>query len=90
MIYDPMSGRPRINLNFSNEQVPKIERQIRVVKQRTISVRHILTFNNTPKLLTIYIVFTVVRMLKYFPFKEGVSAILSPKSIISSETLHYK
>ena len=44
----------------------------------------------TPKLLTIYIVFTVVMMLNYFPVKGGVSTILSPKTIISGEILHYK
>ena len=43
-----------------------------------------------PKLLTIYTVFTVVRMINYFPFRGGVSAILSTKTIMSSETLHYK
>ena len=90
MVYKHMPGGPKINLTSENEHVPYIEQRIRVVKEKIRSVRHILTFNNISKLFTIYIVFTVVRMLKYFPVKGGVSAILSPKNIFSGETLHYK
>ena len=43
-----------------------------------------------PKLLTIYTVFTVIRMLNYLPVKGVFSAILSPKTIMYGETLHYK
>ena len=83
-------GGGRINITSANELVPCIEHQIRVVKERTRSVRHSLTLNKIPKILTIYIVFTVVRMLKYLPVKGGFYAILSPNTIMSGETLHYK
>ena len=90
MIYEKIPGGTSINITSANEHVPEIECQIRVVTDRTKYVRHILTFKNSPKLLTIYIVFTVVRILKYSPFKGGVSAVLSPKTIMYGDTIHYK
>ena len=90
MVYKHMPEVTMTNLTSANEHVPDIERQTRVVKERTRSVSHSLPFNKTPKLLTIYIVFTVVRMLNYLPVKGGVSAILSTKTIMYGETLHYK
>ena len=85
-----MPGKPSINIKSANENYPEIECQIWVVKEKTRSVRHILTFKNNPKLLTIYIVFAVVRMINYLPVKGGVSVLLSPKTIMSGETLYYK
>ena len=38
----------------------------------------------------IYIVFNVVKMLNFFPPKGGISETLSPKTIMSGETLDYK
>ena len=90
MVYEHMPGGPRINITSANEHVPEIERQIKVVKERTRYVKHNLPFNKIPKIITIYIVFTVVRMLNYFPVKRRVSQILSTKTIMFGETLHYK
>ena len=70
MVYEHIPGRPRINITSANEHVPEIEGQIRVFKKITRAVRQSLTLNKTPNLLAIYIVFTVVRMLNYFPFKH--------------------
>ena len=89
MIYDHMPGGPRINIISENEHVPDIELQIRVIKEIIKVIWQILPFNNTPKLLKIYIVFTVVKMINYLPVKGGVSSILSSKTIMSSYTLHY-
>ena len=90
IIYEHMPGGPRINTKSANEQVLDIELWIRVIKERTKYARHILPFNNTPKLFSIYIFFTVVRMLNHFPVKVRVSAILSPNTIMYGEKLHYK
>ena len=54
------------------------------------SVRHSLPLNKTPNIITIYIVFTVFRMLNYFPVKGEISAILSTDTIMSGEKIHYK
>jgi hypothetical protein len=41
-------------------------------------------------LLMIHIVLNSVKMLKFFPTKRGISNTLSPKTIMSGETLDYK
>jgi hypothetical protein len=41
-------------------------------------------------MMTVYIVFNVVKLLDFFPTKGEVSETLSPKTIISGETLDYK
>jgi hypothetical protein len=38
----------------------------------------------------IHIVLNAVKMLNFFPTKGGISNTLSPKTIMSGETLHYK
>ena len=43
-----------------------------------------------PKLLTIHIVLHAVKLLNFFPTKGGISDTLSPKTIMSGETLDYK
>ena len=58
-----------INFTSANEDIPYIECQIMLIKERTRAARHRIFFNKFPQILTIYIVFTVVRMLKYFPVK---------------------
>jgi hypothetical protein len=40
--------------------------------------------------MTIHIVFHVVKLLNFFPPKGGISTTLSPKTILSGETLSYK
>ena len=85
-----MPGGLRINITSENEHVPYIELRIRVVKERIRAARHSLPFNNTPKLLTVYIFSTVVSMLNHFPVNGGVSAILIPKTVISGDTTYYK
>jgi hypothetical protein len=40
--------------------------------------------------LIIHIVFNAVKMLNFFPTKGGISNTLSPKTIMSGETLDYK
>jgi hypothetical protein len=89
-LIEPMPGGPMVNLASSNEHVPEIERRIRVVKERCRATPHSLPFQRVPKLLMIHIVFHVVKLLNFFPTKGGVSDTLSPKTILSGETLDYK
>ena len=90
MIYEHISGGSRINLISANEYVPYIEYQIKLVNKRTRSISNSLPFKNIPNVLAISILFAVFRMLNYLQVKEGLSVILSPKTITSGETLHYK
>ena len=52
-----MSSGPMVSLTIVNEHVPKIERIIRVVKERYRSNRHSLHFMRLPVILTNDIVF---------------------------------
>ena len=89
MIYEHTPGGPSINITSANEHVPDIETQIIFVKDKTRAVRHSIHFNKIHKILIIYIVFTVVSMINYFPVNGEVSSILSPKTIFSGEIIHY-
>jgi hypothetical protein len=51
---------------------------------------HSLPFQCIPKLLMIHIVLNAVKMINVFPTKGGISETLSPKTIMSGETLDYK
>ena len=85
-----MPGGPRVNLTSANEHVPEIERRIRVVKERCRAIRHGLPYNKIPAILTTWIVFNAVRILNHFPVKGGISESISPKTIMTGETLNYK
>ncbi len=85
-----MPGGPKVNLTSASEHVPEIERRIRVIKERARSSRHSLPFNRIPKLLTIHLVFNSVKLLNHFPVKGGISDTISPKTIMTGETLDYK
>jgi hypothetical protein len=89
-LIESMSGGPMVNLASANDHVPEIERRIRVVKERCRATRHSLPFETIPKLMTIHIVLNVVKLLNFFPTKGGVSGTLSPKTIMSGETLYFK
>jgi hypothetical protein len=79
-----------VNLASANKHMPKIECRIRVMKERCRATRHSLPFEWIPKIMTVHIVLNVVRLLNFFPTKGGVSETLSPKTIMSGESLDYK
>jgi hypothetical protein len=79
-----------VNLASPNKNVPEIEWQIWVVKEWSQAACHSLPFQHIPKLLMINIVLNTVKMLNFFPTKGGISNTLSPKTIMSGETLNYK
>jgi hypothetical protein len=89
-LIESMSGGPLVNLVSANDHVPKIERRIRVVREQFLSTRHSLQFQRISKLLTIHIVLNVVKLLNLCPTKGRVSETISPKTILSGETLDYK
>jgi len=89
LLYE-LPGAPTLNLTSANEHEPFIERRIRVIKERVRSVRHSLPFTSVPVKMLTHMVFFVVKMLNHFPVKGGVSALYSPKTILSGQTLNYK
>jgi hypothetical protein len=89
-LIESMPGGPMVNLTSANEHVPEIKRRIRVVKELCRATRHSLPYERIPNLMTIHIVLNVVKLLNFFPTKGGVSDTLSPKTIMSGETLDFK
>ena len=87
---ESLPGGPRVNLASANEHVPEIERRIRVVKERCRATRHSLPFLRIPTLLMVNIVLNAVKLLNLFPTKGGISDTISPKTIMSGDTLDYK
>ncbi len=87
VLIQSMTGGPRVNLTSASEHVPEIERRIRVVKERSRSLRHSLPFNRIPKLMTIHMVFIAVKLLNHFPPKGGILDTVSPKTIMTGELL---
>ena len=85
-----LPGRPMANTASANEHIPEIERRVRVVKERSRATRHGLPFSRMPKLVTVFVAFAAAKMLNLFPPKGGVSDILSPRTIMSGETLDCK
>lgn len=83
-------GGPKVNLASASEHVPEPERRIRVVKERTRAGRHSVPFTCMPVVMTIHLVFGTTQMLNYFPTSTGISSTLSPKTIMSGETLDFK
>jgi hypothetical protein len=90
VLIQSMPGGPRVNLTSASEHIPEIKQRIRVVKERLCLSRHSLPFNRIPRLLTIHIVFIAVKLLNHFPPKGGISETVSPKTIMTGETLDYK
>jgi hypothetical protein len=88
-LIESMQGGPMVNLASAKEHVPEIERRIRAVKERCRATRHSIPFETIPKLMTIHIVLNVVKLLNFFRTKGGVSDTLSPKTIMSVETLYF-
>jgi hypothetical protein len=89
-LIESIPGGPVVNLASANENVPEIEHRIRVVKERCRATRHSLPFERIPKIMTIHIVLNVVKLLIFFKPRTRVSETLSPKTIMSGETLNYK
>jgi hypothetical protein len=89
-LIESMTGGPMVNFESANEHVPEIEMIIRVVEDRCRATRHSLPYERIHKLVTIHIVLNVVKLLNLFPTKGGVSDTLSPNTIMSGDTLHFK
>jgi hypothetical protein len=85
-----MPAGPLLNLASPKDHVPEIERRVRVVKERCRAARHGLPFTRIPKLLTIHIVLNSFTLLNFFPPRGENSNTLSPKTILSGESLDYK
>jgi hypothetical protein len=72
-----------LNTTSANEHVPKIERQIRVIKERVRATRHTLPFKVLPLIMLIELVYSSIPWINAFPPKGGASTNLGPRNIMT-------
>jgi hypothetical protein len=73
-----------LNTTSANEHVPKIERQICVIKERVCATRHTLPFKVLPLIMLIELVHSSILWINAFPPKGGASTNPSPRNIMTS------
>jgi hypothetical protein len=78
-----------LNTASEDEHVGEIERYIRTVKERTRALENTLPFKQFTNRLMIEMVRGSVFWLNSFPAKDGVSDKISPRSMITGETIDY-
>jgi hypothetical protein len=71
-----------MNIVTADSHVGEIERSIRTVKERLRTCVHGLPFKRIPKLMIRHMIDDVVRCLNQFPWKNGVSATMSPAGLV--------
>jgi hypothetical protein len=79
-----------LNIASEEEHVPEIERCIRTVKERTRCTYQHTGFERYPPKLIVEMVFLSVFWLNAFPHKNGVSQIISPRTIVTGKHIDYK
>jgi hypothetical protein len=60
------------------------------MKERTRATRHTLPFSYIPKAMVVAMVGNVTTWINAFPAKGGVSATLSPRTVLTGERFDYK
>jgi hypothetical protein len=78
-----------LNTTAASEHVPKIERQILVIKEQSRAIVSTLPFKNIPSRMIIELIHFVVLWSNAFPPSSGVSNTYSPRTIMTGTTLDY-
>jgi hypothetical protein len=79
-----------LNTTTANEHVPKIEGQIRVIKERVRATRHTLSFKVIPLTMLIELIYSSTLWINAFPLKGGVSSTLSARNIMTGIQFDYQ
>ena len=82
-------GNIGLNIAATNEHVPEIERAIRTIKERNRAVVNTLPFTHYPKLLKLALISSAATWMNLFPHANGVSDLLSPRTIMTGTTLNF-
>jgi hypothetical protein len=78
-----------LNTVAAGEHVPEIERHIRTIKERVRCVYATLPFTRIPRRMLIELVNFSVFWLNSFPARDGISATLSPRSIVHGTNIDF-
>ena len=79
----------QLNVAATNEHVPEIERAIHTIKERKRSTVSGLPNKHYPTILKKGLVSHAVSWLNMFPHADGVSATMSPRTILAGVTPNY-
>jgi Reverse transcriptase (RNA-dependent DNA polymerase) len=80
----------QLNTTTNDEHVPKIERYIRTVKERTRSIYNTLPYKQIPTRMLIEMVQARVFWLNNFPPSQGTNQNMSPRYIMTGFNIDYK
>ena len=79
-----------LNTTFTNEHVPKMERQIRVIKECVRATRHTLPFKVIPLLVMfIKLIYSNTLWIDAFPPKGSISSTLTSRKIMTGIQFDY-
>ena len=92
--FEPLRGHladMQISLNTvsRDEHVPEVERRIRTVKDRARCVYNTLPFQRLPARIIVELVYSANFWLNSFPNTDGISDVLSPRTIVIGSTIDY-
>jgi hypothetical protein len=79
----------RLNIAAANEHVPEIERVIQTIKECNWASVSALPFKKFPKLLKCALIAHTVSCLNFLPHVNGLSATLSPRTIVTGNVLDF-
>ena len=78
-----------LNTASASEHVPEIERKNRVVKERARACHHSLPFKTIPRIMIKEMIYNCVLWINAFPPKVGVSASISPCTLLTGVKFNY-
>jgi hypothetical protein len=88
--YDLSSIGIILNTTAANKHVPKIKRQIRMIKERVRATIHTLPFKVIPLTMLIELIYSSTLWINALPPKGGVSFTLSPRNIMTGIQFEYQ
>jgi hypothetical protein len=75
----------RFTICAAEDHVPEIERAIRTVKENIRTTIHGMPYSSLPRVLVKELATAAIRNLNMFPHPDGVSATLSPATIVTGQ-----
>jgi hypothetical protein len=75
----------QLNVTAEDEHVPEVERYIRTIKERTRAVYNTSPFKKIPVMMIVEMVHASNFWLNMFPANDGVSAVQSPRRIMTGQ-----
>ncbi len=78
-----------VNTTAVKEHVPKVERCIRLIKERGRGILNTLLFKKMPQIMLVELIYHTVLWLNAFPMKSGVLETLSPCEIVMRNKLNF-